>query len=432
MSQTKHEILALLAEAGTEPRHRFGQNFMIDQNLVRIVADAGRVEPGDVVIEVGPGTGTLTDELLARVTPGGRIVAIEIDRDLAGLLRNRFAGRDDFTLIQGDALAGKHELNAQLLSVLDEHARFFPPPVLRGRAREGVSSNDATLQTTSPAPRQHEPSAYPPNMKNTEIKHASACHPRRGEEPALSLPKGSLPSATEEALRCAQGDGYSRQSPFQNETKGERDAASPADVLSTPVVNHAREEPNPALEAAGRVKLVANLPYNIASPLVIELLIAGVDLLAFTVQKEVADRLRAPAGSDDYGPLSVMAQLLARVQVLRTLPPQAFWPAPRIDSALVCLTRDDRLGSRANPFSAFVHKLFSFRRKTLRKALAQAGFDAQMLLAATGFDGQLRPEAFTPEQLLLLYCASGQTLASREMIDGSSSPATSSRTDSTK
>ena len=304
MSQTKHEILSLLAGAGTEPRHRFGQNFMIDQNLVRIVADAGRIEPGDLVIEVGPGTGTLTEELLARVAPGGRVVAVEIDRDLAGLLRTRFAGRDDFTLIEGDALAGKHHLNPELLSMVEGN---------------------------------------------------------RG------------------------------------------------------------------------VKLVANLPYNIASPLVIELLMADVGLLAFTVQKEVADRLRAPAGSDDYGPLSVMAQLLAQVQVLRTLPPQAFWPAPKIESALVCLTREDRLGPAANSFSVFVHQLFSFRRKTLRKALAQAGYDAQALLAFTGFDGQLRPEAFTPEQLLLLYSAGRQDLPpSRAMIEGSSSTAISSSSASKK
>ena len=66
MSQTKHEIQALLSAAGTEPRYRFGQNFMIDQNLVRLVAEAGGLTPDDVVIEVGPGTGTLTEELLAR------------------------------------------------------------------------------------------------------------------------------------------------------------------------------------------------------------------------------------------------------------------------------------------------------------------------------------------------------------------------------
>ena len=57
MAKTKHEIQALLASANTEPRHRFGQNFMIDQNLVRIVADAGEIGADDLVIEVGPGTG---------------------------------------------------------------------------------------------------------------------------------------------------------------------------------------------------------------------------------------------------------------------------------------------------------------------------------------------------------------------------------------
>jgi 16S rRNA (adenine1518-N6/adenine1519-N6)-dimethyltransferase len=102
-----------------------------------------------------------------------------------------------------------------------------------------------------------------------------------------------------------------------------------------------------------------------------------------------------------------MVQLLARVEVLRTLPPQAFWPAPKVDSSLVRLTRDDRLGDLARPFGQFVHALFSFRRKTLRRALAQAGYDADAVLSATGLDGQLRPEVFTPEQLLRMYrCAS--------------------------
>jgi 16S rRNA (adenine1518-N6/adenine1519-N6)-dimethyltransferase len=158
-----------------------------------------------------------------------------------------------------------------------------------------------------------------------------------------------------------------------------------------------------ARSARRPAKLVANLPYNIASPLVIGLLIEGVELLAFTVQKEVAQRLRAGAGGDDYGPLSVVVQLMARIEVLRTLPPQAFWPTPKVESSLVRLTRDDRLGARARPFGQFVHAVFSFRRKTLRRALAQAGFDADAALAATRFDGGLRPEAFAPEQLLRLY-----------------------------
>src|SRR3954470_22849273 len=80
VAQTKQQIQALLAEADSHPRHRFGQNFMIDQNLVRLVAEAGQLTPNDLAIEVGPGTGTLTDELLSRA---GRVVSVEIDRDLA-------------------------------------------------------------------------------------------------------------------------------------------------------------------------------------------------------------------------------------------------------------------------------------------------------------------------------------------------------------
>src|SRR5688500_12189862 len=151
---------------------------MIDQNLVRLVADAGLLGPDDLAIEVGPGTGTLTQELLDRA---GRVAAVEIDRDLAALLRRQFADIPSFALIEGDALAGKHGLNPELVSLVRE---------ARGQGRH--------------------------------------------------------------------------------------------------------------------VKLVANLPYNIASPLVVELLIEGVELLAFTVQKEVAERLRAAAGSDAYGPLTVM------------------------------------------------------------------------------------------------------------------------------
>jgi 16S rRNA (adenine1518-N6/adenine1519-N6)-dimethyltransferase len=273
MAQTKSQIQSLLTSADTSPRHRFGQNFMIDGNLVRAVAAAGLIQPGDTVIEVGPGTGTLTDELLA--SPAARVVAVEIDRDLAGLLRERFAGNDRFTLIEGDALAGKHELNAGLAAAI-------------------------------------------------------------------------TPSNT---------------------------------------------------------RLVANLPYNIASPLVIELLRAGVETLAFTVQKEVADRLRS-TGGEGYGPLSVMAQLLADVEVLRTLPPQAFWPAPKIDSALVRMVRRDRLGDRAAAVGRFVQGVFSARRKTLRKAMGVAGVPPEGIataLATTGFDGGTRPETFPPEQVLLLY-----------------------------
>src|SRR5215212_9703617 len=134
MAQSKHEIQSLLAGAGTEPRHRFGQNFMIDQNLVRLVADAGQIAPGDLVVEVGPGTGTLTEELLAR---GAHVLAVEIDRDLAKLLRERFAGDGHFELIEGDALSSKHALNEELV----EHLTT---------ARSTVGSNSLKLVANLP------------------------------------------------------------------------------------------------------------------------------------------------------------------------------------------------------------------------------------------------------------------------------------------
>ncbi len=278
MAQNKHQIQSLLNQANTEPRKRFGQNFMIDQNLVRTVADAGQIQPGDWVIEVGPGTGTLTEELLARA---GRVIAVEIDRDLAGMLREKFRNEPKFQLIEGDALETKHGLNPQLLAAIQS--------------------------------RSQDPSA-----------------------PAI--------------------------------------------------------------------KLVANLPYNIASPLIIELLIAGVDLLAFTVQKEVAERLRATEQEDEYGPLSVTAQMLAKVEILRTLPAQAFWPAPKIESALVRMTRRDQLGNVATDFSRFVQKVFSFRRKTLRKALSEAGHDPA-ILTPLEIDPQLRPENLSPARFRQLFDA---------------------------
>src|SRR5690606_39618390 len=87
---------------------------MIDANLVRAIAESGEIGPGDLVLEVGPGTGTPTDELLHRVGPQGAVLAVEIDRDLAAALRVRLAEEQRFSLIEGDALAGKHGLNPEL------------------------------------------------------------------------------------------------------------------------------------------------------------------------------------------------------------------------------------------------------------------------------------------------------------------------------
>lgn len=81
--QTLSDIRALLAAAGLAPLHRFGQNFLVDLNLMRKLLAAAELSPGDVVLEVGPGTGSLTELL---IETGARVIAVEIDRGLQRLI----------------------------------------------------------------------------------------------------------------------------------------------------------------------------------------------------------------------------------------------------------------------------------------------------------------------------------------------------------
>lgn len=124
--QTLTHIKQLLASRGLSPRKGFGQNFLIDHNHLLALVDASGVGEGSVVLEVGPGTGVLTEELLAR---GARVVAAEIDRGMCQLLREtigadaRWAER--FTLVEGDCLEGKHAIAPALLAALrDAGPRF--------------------------------------------------------------------------------------------------------------------------------------------------------------------------------------------------------------------------------------------------------------------------------------------------------------------
>jgi 16S rRNA (adenine1518-N6/adenine1519-N6)-dimethyltransferase len=137
--------------------------------------------------------------------------------------------------------------------------------------------------------------------------------------------------------------------------------------------------------ADGRgVKLVANLPYNIASPLVVILLSlawrhqrglpGGVHFqqLTFTVQLEVARRMTATPDNNAYGALTVMIAAMAQARVIRTIPPGHFWPPPQIDSALVeIIPQPDRSAAIADFafLETFVSQMFSHRRQTIRNAL---------------------------------------------------------------
>lgn len=279
--QTLSEIRALLAGRGLSPRHRFGQNFLIDLNLMRKLVRAAALTGDDVVLEVGAGTGSLTELLLES---GPRVVAVEIDRGLAGILADRLADRPRLTLLNCDVLAGKNEIAPILIAALED-----------ARARSADS-----------------PGAH-----------------------------------------------------------------------------------------AG-LKLVANLPYQVATPLLLELLCAAprFDLLAFTIQKEVADRLTAQTGAADYGPISVIVRIASTVEVLADVAPAAFWPRPKVESAMLVVRPEH------NPpiddlrrFAALVRRAFLHRRQMLRRIVtrwenAKAAINA---LEESGIESAARPQDLCPD-----------------------------------
>jgi len=106
-------IRALLESRGLRPKHRFGQNFLHDPAAMRAILDAAAIRPGETILEVGPGTGTLTESLLAA---GARVVACELDRDMAAIVRARLGDR--ITLVEADCLSDKHAVNPALLAAL--------------------------------------------------------------------------------------------------------------------------------------------------------------------------------------------------------------------------------------------------------------------------------------------------------------------------
>ena len=263
--QTLAEIRSLLDAHGLAPKKSLGQNFLIDHNLIRLLVETSGVQSGDVVLEIGPGTGTLTEELLAR---GCRVVACELDDGLAGLLTGRFAdqaAQGRFTLIHGDCLERKSVLNPALQKELAGH----------------------------------------------------------------------------------------------------------------------------------EFRLVANLPYGAASPLMVML---SRDERCrgqyVTVQREVAERVRANPGSRDYSELSVLVQACGVPKRIATLPPECFWPRPKVVSEMLAiepLPESDRISDQQyESLAVLCRTLFTQRRKQIGAILGRS----------RAFPTGIEPE-WRPEQLVL-------------------------------
>lgn len=113
--QTKQQIQTLLASAGAQPNKRLGQNFLIDLNLMRLLIDAARIHSNDVILEVGPGTGSFT-EGLAEVA--GKVVCVEYDSILAKISQGRLAEAYNVEIINADALENKNTLCADAVKAV--------------------------------------------------------------------------------------------------------------------------------------------------------------------------------------------------------------------------------------------------------------------------------------------------------------------------
>jgi len=269
------EIRSLAARLGVRPTKTLGQNFLHDPNTIRRIVRTAEVGPDDVVLEVGPGLGSLTLGLLGAAAG---VVAVEIDSVLASALPATVAERLPDRLSR--------------LSVVEADAMVV-------------------------------------------------------------------------------------------------DAAALAAAIPATVGGGA---------ASGPTALVANLPYNVAVPVVLHLLetVPTLRTALVMVQAEVADRLAAPPGSRTYGVPSAKAAWYCAVSKAGAVPRAVFWPVPNVDSGLVRLVRREPPSgaSRAATF-AVIDAAFAQRRKTLRAALAGwagGAAKAEEALRAAGVDPTARGE----------------------------------------
>jgi 16S rRNA (adenine1518-N6/adenine1519-N6)-dimethyltransferase len=304
--QTQSYLKSLFARKGIYPRHRFGQNFLIDLNIHDLIVKTADVKHGDVILEIGPGAGALTS-LMA--STGATVVAVEIDSAMADLTREATAGMINVRVLNVDALAGKNKLNPEVLD---------------------------------------------------NVRSGLAVVPDR------------------------------------------------------------------------RLKLVANLPYNVATPIIGNLLVhpeLRPQRIVATIQLELAQRMMAEPNSDDYGALSVLIRALTDFTLVRTLRPGVFWPRPKVDSAIISLIPNEAKRASIGDlewFHSVVRRVFLHRRKNLRRVLYSLWRDrwadkeeVDTLLDGLGLTGQVRAEAMNVEEHIALAIALRQKLGpeARDVVE---------------
>ena len=158
------------------------------------------------------------------------------------------------------------------------------------------------------------------------------------------------------------------------------------------------------------VKLVANLPYYVTTPIIVKLLKEKYNFKSLTImiQKEVAERMDAEPGNKDYGSLSLLVQYYCNTKIIRKVPPQCFIPRPKVDSIVIRLDRLDEPKVKVENEKLFfevIRSSFNMRRKTLWNGVKNIGLPKEKLELAfeeAGVDPKRRGETLTIEEFAVL------------------------------
>lgn len=283
--QTLSYLQDKFRRAGVLPQIRFGQNFLIDLNLIDLIMRSADLSTKDVVLEIGTGMGSLTTKMALYA---GSVVTVEIDPMMAQLAKEELAPYGNVTILQRDALRNKNNLHDEVLETVRQKMNAIP---------------------------------------------------------------------------------------------------------------------------GSRFKLVANLPYNVATPIISNLLQVEplVDNMVVTIQKELAERIAAKPKTKDYSALSIWIQSQCDVEIVRVMPPSVFWPRPKVDSAILSITPNAALRARVVDLEYFhqtVRALFFHRRKFLRGVVVSAMKDklskerVDQLLLEANLDANSRAEELPVEQII--------------------------------
>ena len=345
------EMRGVLAKRDIQLTKSLGQNFLHDANQLQRIVEAAELSKHDKVLEVGPGLGPLTELLLEKA---GEVFAIEKDGRLVDFLCERFGLKSDAA-----------ETTALTLALSPEE-------------RENVE--DASLSPTHPNSARsannelppHEPPGVRPSPGAATSRHERAMEksPTAGHSHLAAPEDGRTPVQGFKAGNSLSGN--SLLGVRENESPDSTDASPNLGLLHDDALKFLKREPRDWSDW----KLVANLPYSVASPILIELaqMRGRPERMVVTLQLEVAQRLMSQAGEDDYGLLTLLVKLDYEPRDWFKIPTGCFFPEPDVESACVILRRRSAplLSDQQRViFVKIVKRAFSQRRKMMLKLLKQ-------------------------------------------------------------